>query len=143
MPIYRCSLPEGLLSAEQKLQMSQEFTDIHCELTNGTPRKFVHVIFDEVPDGNAFTGGAPSTVSKTVGFIRDGRSQETRSELVRRLTEMWERISGQNNADIVVALHEVRPKDVMEWGEFLPDDGAEAEWVAQHDLTAVGVYATK
>ena len=143
MPIYRCSVPQGLLSYEQKRQMSKEFTDIHCELTNGTPRKFVHVIFEEVPQGNAFTGGAPSTVSKTVGFIRTGRSQETRSALVRRLTEMWERISGQNNADIVVALHEVRPRDVMEWGEFLPGDGAEADWVEEHDLGRVGVFATK
>jgi len=36
----------------------------------------------------------------------------------------------------------VRPKDVLEWGEFLPEDGEESGWVDEHDLTRLGVYAT-
>jgi phenylpyruvate tautomerase PptA (4-oxalocrotonate tautomerase family) len=142
MPIYRCSVPEGLLSQDQKLQLSNEIADVHCNLTSGTPRKFVHVVFEEVPNGNAYTGGAPSTVSKIIGLIRSGRTQPTRSDIVAGITALWARITGQPGADIVVALHEVRPKDVMEWGEFLPEDGEEAAWVDKHDLAKHGVYAT-
>jgi len=143
MPVYRCSLPEDLLSPAQKQQIASEVTEIHCELTNGTPRKFVHVVFDEVRPGGTFAGGEPSTSSKVVGLIRSGRTQETRSELVRRLTAMWARVSGQDTADILVAVHEVRPRDVMEWGELLPEDGEEASWIAEHDLARLGVDAPK
>jgi phenylpyruvate tautomerase PptA (4-oxalocrotonate tautomerase family) len=143
MPVYRCSLPEGRLSAEQKQQIACEITEIHCALTNGTPRKFVHVVFDEARPGATFAGGEPSTASKIVGLIRSGRTQETRSELVRRLTDMWASVTGQDKAEVLVALHEVRPKDVMEWGELLPEDGEEASWVAEHDLGRFGVDATR
>ena len=142
MPVYRCAIPAGSLTAEQKRHLAVELTDIHCALTNGTPRKFVHVTFEETPSGDAWSGGAPSTVSKIVGLIRSGRSQEVRSALVTRFTGAWARITGQDRADILVALHEVRPKDVMEWGELLPADGEEAEWVAEHGLECLGVVAT-
>jgi phenylpyruvate tautomerase PptA (4-oxalocrotonate tautomerase family) len=142
MPFYRCTVAQGSLSREQKVQLAGEFADIHCALTNGTPRRFVHVLFEEIPEGNAFCGGEPSIVAKTIGFIRSGRTQETRSALVAELTEMWRRVTGLGYADIVVAVHEVRPRDSMEWGVFLPEDGEEAQWVAEHDLARQGVVAT-
>ncbi|HEY2194383.1 MAG TPA: tautomerase family protein [Actinomycetospora sp.] len=142
MPVYRCSIPQGLLTDDQKQQIALEITDIHCGLTNGTPRKFVHVTYEEVAPGATYVGGERSTASKTIGLIRTGRPQETRSELVRQLTDMWARISGQDKADILVALQEVRPRDAMEWGELLPEDGVEAAWIDEHGLTNAGVSAT-
>jgi phenylpyruvate tautomerase PptA (4-oxalocrotonate tautomerase family) len=142
MPIYRCAIPAGSLTDEQKRQLAEEFTTIHCALTNGTPRKFVHVTFQEAAPGDAWSGGSPSTVAKIIGLIRTGRSQETRSALVTQLVEAWAKVTGQDRADIIVALHEVRPADVMEWGELLPADGEEADWVAQHGLESAGVVAT-
>lgn len=142
MPVYRCTVPVGLLRPDQKPLIANEIADIHCGLTSGTPRKFVHVIFEEVAEGNAFAGGGPSDVSKIVGLIRSGRTQETRCDLIRALTSSWRQITGQSEADIFVALTEVRPKDVMEWGEFLPEDGEEAAWVEKHGMERYGVYAT-
>jgi 4-oxalocrotonate tautomerase family enzyme len=143
VPLYRVSAPAGSLTVEQKRQLSSAFTDIHCECTSGTPRKFVHVIFEDVADGNAWTGGEPSSVTKVVGLIRSGRTRETRQQLVIRFTELMHRTTGLDHADIVVTLQEVRAEDSMEWGEFLPEDGHEAGWVAQHDLEHLGVHATK
>ena len=142
MPIYRCAIPAGSLARDQKRRLAEEFTTIHCALTNGTPRKFVHVTFEEAAADDAWSGGSPSTVSKIVGLIRSGRSQETRSTLVTQLTDAWSAITGQDKADIIIALHEVRPRDVMEWGELLPADGEEAAWVTQHGLESMGVVAT-
>jgi phenylpyruvate tautomerase PptA (4-oxalocrotonate tautomerase family) len=142
MPIYRCTISAGLLDEDQKSQLAAGFADVHCNLTNGTPRKFVHVIFEELTADNSYSGGVPATASRIVGLIRSGRTQQTRSDLVSALTDLWARVTGQSNADIVVALTEARPKDIMEWGEFLPEDGEEASWVEQHGLASQGVVAT-
>ena len=143
MPLYRVSAPAGSLSVEQKRRIAIEFTDIHCRCTNGTPRKFVHVIFEDVAEPNAWTAGEPSTVTKAVGMIRSGRSRQTRQRLVVELTEMLRRITGLSEQDTFVTLTEVRPEDSMEWGRFLPEDGEESEWVQEHGLGRVGVHATE
>jgi phenylpyruvate tautomerase PptA (4-oxalocrotonate tautomerase family) len=142
MPVYRCTISAGLLDKDQKSQLAIGIADVHCGLTNGTPRKFVHVIFEELSADNSYSGGVPSTASRIVGLIRSGRTQQTRSGLVSALTGLWARVSGQPSSDILVALYEARPKDIMEWGEFLPEDGEEASWVEQHGLASQGVVAT-
>jgi phenylpyruvate tautomerase PptA (4-oxalocrotonate tautomerase family) len=134
MPIYRCTIPQELLSPSQKSELASMFADVHCHHTTGTPRKFVHVLFEPCANGNSYTGGVISSVSKIVGMIRAGRSQEVRSAIVRDVTQRWTEVTGQPLSDVVVTLLEVRPKDTMEWGEYLPESGEEPAWIARHDL---------
>ena len=134
MPIYRASVPAGSLTRAQKEELAGAITDVHCERTGGTPRQFVHVIFTEVAPGDGFSGGEASTVSIIVGLIRSGRSEQVRTGLVTDITARWREITGQSSADVLVALHEVRPRDAMEWGQLLPEDGEETRWIAEHDL---------
>lgn len=44
MPYYRCLVPQDSVSFDQRRQVAQAFTDVHCGLT-GAPRNFVHVAF--------------------------------------------------------------------------------------------------
>lgn len=137
MPIYRCTVPEGLLSAEQKSDLAGTFADVHCHYTTGTPRRFVHVVFEPCAPGDTYTGGARSSGSTIIGMIRSGRSQEVRSAIVRDLTKRWVEITGQPESDVVVSLLEVRPKDTMEFGVLLPESGEESAWIAQHNLSEI------
>ncbi|HEX3612606.1 MAG TPA: tautomerase family protein [Sporichthyaceae bacterium] len=134
MPFYRATVPQGSLSRDQKRELALAITDVHCARTGGTPRKFVHVVFTEFSTDDGFSGGEPSTVSMIIGLIRAGRSEEVRIGLVTGITDRWREITGQSSADVLVALHEVRPRDAMEWGVLLPEDGAETAWIAEHDL---------
>ena len=50
MPLYRCTVAEGLTTFEQRSLISKEITRIHCEIT-GAPPEFVHAFFAEDADG--------------------------------------------------------------------------------------------
>jgi phenylpyruvate tautomerase PptA (4-oxalocrotonate tautomerase family) len=75
MPTYRCTTPQGLLDAERKASIAREITRIHNAIT-GAATFFAQVIFDEVPIGNYFVGGAPLQGKQIFvnGQIRAGRS---------------------------------------------------------------------
>lgn len=134
MPFYRATVPQGSLSRDQKREPALAITDVHCTRTGGTPRKFVHAVFTEFSADDGFSGGEPSTVSMIIGLIRGGRPEEVRIGLVTGIADRWREITGQGSADVLVALHEVRPRDAMEWGVLLPEDGAGTAWIAEHDL---------
>lgn len=67
-----------------------------------------------------------------MGRIRHGRSQDIRQAILRDLADMWVRITGQNEADLLVALFEVDPAMVLEAGRFMPEPGRERDWFAGH-----------
>ncbi len=46
MPLYRCSVPKGLVSLEKRHELARAFTEVHSG-TTGAPRSFVQVIFSE------------------------------------------------------------------------------------------------
>ena len=46
MPMYRCSVPKGSVSLEERHEVARAFTEVHSG-TTGAPRSFVQVIFSE------------------------------------------------------------------------------------------------
>ena len=56
MPIYQCAAPAGMLTHEMKARVAAAITDAHVEAT-GAPRVFVHVFFNELPSGVAYSAG--------------------------------------------------------------------------------------
>ena len=60
MPFYRCLIPEGSLSYDQRERIAVAFTDVHCGIS-AAPRRFVQVAFFET----TCTGEVADTLPKT------------------------------------------------------------------------------
>ena len=139
MPVYQCFAREGSITDEIRAEIASEITRLHVEAT-GAPRSFVNVLFFDVPRGHMFTAGEPSPTSIIGGTIRAGRTLEVRQQLLADLSEMWTRLTGQPEQELIVALTEVDASSAMEAGLIFPQPGQEAEWLEQNrdKLAALG-----
>jgi phenylpyruvate tautomerase PptA (4-oxalocrotonate tautomerase family) len=124
MPIYQCFSPEGLLDEAARVNLAEEITRIHCDAT-GIPPSFVNVMFFDMGSGRYFVAGKPAAHSVLNGAIRLGRDVETRQRILRELSQMWTRITGQPEEELLVALWENRAENAMEGGSIFPDIGQE------------------
>jgi hypothetical protein len=63
-----------------------------------------------------------------------------RQELLTALSEMWTRVTGQAEQELIVGLTEVDASSAMEAGLIFPQPGHEAEWLEQNrdKLAALG-----
>jgi phenylpyruvate tautomerase PptA (4-oxalocrotonate tautomerase family) len=139
MPVYQCFVEEGSLTDAIRAEVAGEITRLHVEAT-GAPRSFVNVVFFDIPRGHMFTAAALSSTSIIGGSIRAGRTLEVRQQLLRDLSEMWTRVTGQSEQQLIVALTEVDASSVMEAGLIFPQPGQEAEWLEKNrdKLAALG-----
>jgi phenylpyruvate tautomerase PptA (4-oxalocrotonate tautomerase family) len=64
--------------------------------------------------------------------------------MLRDLSQMWTRLTGQSEAEVLVALSEVNPQNVMEAGLILPEPGTEQQWFDENRarLTELGFMPT-
>lgn len=122
MPLYRCTAPAGLLDAERRQSVADAFTSIHCELT-GAPPSFVHVHFHDASDDEQ----APIVLH---GGIREGRTDETRAELVRRCVAAVSAILDVPETDIAMRTSTTPASWIFEGGRVLPAPGEEEAWLA-------------
>jgi phenylpyruvate tautomerase PptA (4-oxalocrotonate tautomerase family) len=102
-------------------------TSMYCTIT-GAPESWVKVLFQEITDGECFAGGKPATQSLILALNRHGRDLETRRSMLRRLSEMWTRITGQPEAELWISLTETDHTNIMEAGSLIPAPGHEHEW---------------
>ncbi|MCW2664430.1 MAG: cis-3-chloroacrylic acid dehalogenase [Mycobacterium sp.] len=139
MPVYQCYYPQGLLAKSAKAEIADQITSIHCNAT-GAPPSFVNVLFLELPEGECFVAGKPATHSYVFGIVRHGRDLETRQGMLRDLSRMWIDVTGQSDAELIVALTETDPANVMEAGLIFPEPGQEEQWFEQNraKLTQLG-----
>jgi phenylpyruvate tautomerase PptA (4-oxalocrotonate tautomerase family) len=142
MPFYEVETARGELKRSTKADIAAEITDIHCRLT-GAPAAFVNVVFREYADGDCFVAGRPTRRSFIMGRIRHGRPLDTRQEMMRELKDMWVRITGQSEVQLLIGLFEVDPAMALEAGLFMPEPGHEKSWFEQHRATleTLGVTA--
>ncbi|OBG29579.1 tautomerase family protein [Mycobacterium sp. 852002-51057_SCH5723018] len=142
MPVYQCYSPPGLLSRSAKARIADEITTIHTNAT-GAPELFVNVLFQEIAAGDCFVSRKPATNSYLFGAIRSGRDLETRQAMLREFSRMWTRVTGQSEAEFLVALTEVDPVNAMEAGLVLPEPGHEQDWFDENRdrLAELGVMA--
>jgi phenylpyruvate tautomerase PptA (4-oxalocrotonate tautomerase family) len=137
--MYQCFSEAGSVPESVRPQIAQEVTKIHCDAT-GAPASFVHVVFLELPPGVAYTAGKISPTSVINAKVRSGRTLDVRQKIVMDLSEMWGRLTGQSQHELVIALEEVESDTIMEEGLIMPNPGDEAEWLKRnHDhLAEVG-----
>jgi phenylpyruvate tautomerase PptA (4-oxalocrotonate tautomerase family) len=131
MPVYQCYSPKGLLSKSAKAALAEEMTSMYCNIT-GAPESWVKVLFQEIPDGESFAGGKPATQSLILALNRHGRDLETRRSMLRQLSEMWTRITGQPVAELWISMTETDHTNVMEAGSLIPAPGHEHEWFEEN-----------
>ena len=142
MPIYQCAAPAGLLTHERKARIAAAITDAHVEAT-GAPRVFVHVFFNELPPGVAYSAGEiDNKLSGITGAIRAGRPLEVKQKLIKRISASWSEITGQSQKHLVAGLTELDPDVVMEYGLILPHPGGEKEWFANNAVALDGIQGT-
>jgi phenylpyruvate tautomerase PptA (4-oxalocrotonate tautomerase family) len=131
MPIYHCTSPGGLLDDSTRENVAKEITRIHCEATGALP-SFVNVLFHETQQGRYFVDGQRSGHSIVFGAIRQGRTVETRHAMLTELSQMWTRVTGQPEAEVVVTFIEVPAVNMIEAGLFLPEPGDEQAWLDEN-----------
>ena len=124
MPIYQCSSPEGLLDESARGKLAEGITRIHCDAT-GVPPSYVNVIFTDVPDGHYFVAGKPAGHSFLNAAIRAGHDVGTRQVILRNLSQMWTRLTGQPEEELIISLWENKPENAMEGGSIFPAVGEE------------------
>jgi phenylpyruvate tautomerase PptA (4-oxalocrotonate tautomerase family) len=139
MPVYQCFVQEGSITEPIRAEVASEITRLHVEATDA-PRQFVNVVFFDIPRGHMFTAAAPSPNSIISGTIRAGRTLEVRQQLLKDLSQMWTRITGQPEKELIVGLTDIDASSVMEAGLIFPQPGQEAEWLEQNrdKLAALG-----
>lgn len=131
MPLYEVETPSGKLNGSTKVEIANEITSIHRRFT-GAPEAFVNVVFREYGDGDCFVARKPASRSFLLGRIRHGRPLEVRQGMLCELKDMWVRITGQSEVDLLVSLSEVDPAMALEAGFFMPEPGQEKEWFEEH-----------
>ena len=141
MPIYQCICPEGLLSESARGKLAEEITHIHCDAT-GVPPAFVNVMFLDVPEGRYFVAGKPSGHSVLNAAIRVGRDLPTRQRILRELSQMWTRLTGQAEGELLISLWENPAENMMEAGLIFPGLGQEQQWFEENRarLTELGIF---
>ena len=127
MPIYQCYSPQRLLTKSAKDKIAGEITRIHCETTGERP-SFVNILLTDLPEGTSFNGGRPSTRSFVMGEILHGYDIQTRHRLLQDLSRMWTRLTGQSEAELIVALKETSAENATQAGLIFAGPGDEQQW---------------
>ncbi|MFZ0714282.1 tautomerase family protein [Mycobacterium sp.] len=142
MPIYQCYSPKGLLTKSAKAKIAEEMTSLYCDVT-GAPASWVKVLFHDLPEGECFSAGKPAAQSLILAINRRGRDLETRRAMLRELSWIWTRNSGQPEADLWISVTEIDPTNVMDAGLFIAEPGHEREWLEENRdrLAELGITA--
>ncbi|MEE2637559.1 MAG: tautomerase family protein [Acidobacteriota bacterium] len=134
MPLYRCVIPEGALTNNQRVEIAKAFTDVHCG-ASGAPRNFVHVVFLESTGATeiADTHGNGVITFETPYFIaggnRGGRPPALKARILAGLLEKFSQIAKVPPEQVSGRISETPASWTMEAGKILPEPGKEsAEW---------------
>src|ERR671918_1458182 len=124
MPTYVCSAATGRLTSDQKAEVVRRITAIHHEET-GAPRYLVQVIFYDVAPGSHYIAGRPAPAGQiwVRADIRDGRTDEQKSQMLRRIMQDVGKASGAAEDAVWVYLCDIPAANVAEYGRVLPPPG--------------------
>jgi phenylpyruvate tautomerase PptA (4-oxalocrotonate tautomerase family) len=129
MPTYVCFAGKGQLTPDQKAAIASGITRIHSEVT-GAPPYFAQVIFQEIKPGNHFMGGLPLRHGTLFvhGHIRGGRTPDSKRVLIERLTAALGEAAGLAPSGVWVYIAELLARQMVEFGQVLPEPGSEEAW---------------
>jgi phenylpyruvate tautomerase PptA (4-oxalocrotonate tautomerase family) len=131
MPTYVCSAATGRLTSDQKAEIARSITATHHEVT-GAPRYLVQVIFHDVTPCGHYIAGRPAPVDQiwVRADIRGGRTNDQKSQMLRRIMQDVGKASGAAEETVWVYLSDIPAENVAEYGRILPPPGSEDAWFA-------------
>jgi phenylpyruvate tautomerase PptA (4-oxalocrotonate tautomerase family) len=128
MPTYVCAAAAGRLTPVQKSEIVRHITAIHHEET-GAPRYLVQVIFYDVALDSHYVGGRLAQDQIWVrADVRSGRTNEQKSQMLRRIMQDVGSVSGAAEDTVWVYLCEIPAANMAEYGRVLPAAGDEDAW---------------
>ncbi len=129
MPTYTVTTANVSLSASQKGQIAEAITTAHHEST-GAPAFFAQIIFRAIDNGDHFIGGKLNAHPHVFvhGIIRSGRALEVKRKLMGEAADKVGKIAGVGVEDVWFYIQDMDAPQMIEFGRFLPEPGAEAEW---------------
>ena len=127
MPLYRCAVPRGTTTTDQRAEIARAVVRIHCGVT-GAPPSFVHAFFQETEPGELPAG----KVALVLGTIRWGRTDAQKAEIRTTLCAAVAQTLGTTPDAVDVMTADVPSRWNMEGGALLPEPGEEAAWLAEH-----------
>ncbi|MEQ5055327.1 4-oxalocrotonate tautomerase family protein [Klebsiella michiganensis] len=132
MPTYIIHYPEASLEAEKKQSIAKGIAEAHEKVT-GAPRAFAQILFREIKKEDWYIGG--KTISSPFiflfGFIRSGRETELKHELIHEHTEVLVKYGKILAEQTRISLSEIPASQISEYGQVVPEPGAEKEWIAR------------
>jgi len=117
------------LTTHQKYTIAQAITKIHAELTSAEAY-FAQVIFKELDLHDCFIGGVLLEEPHLFlnGQIRNGRSEQTKKQLLVELEIALQRTTKLAGHQIWAYIDEITPSQMIEYGQILPAVGDEKIW---------------
>jgi len=129
MPTYTVTTANVSLSRDQKGRIAEAITGAHHKST-GAPGFFAQVVFRTLQDGEHFIGGKPNVTPHVFvhGMIRAGRSSDVKRALMSEAAAEVQAIAGVGAEDVWFYVQDIEAQQMIEFGRFLPEPGAENEW---------------
>ena len=129
MPTYFVNSSNLKIVKKIKEKLAKKITKIHHEAT-GANKYFAQVIFNKTKLGDHYMGG--KTVSKPeifiYGHIRSGRTAKVKNKLITGLREIIRKNTRLKKDNIWVYILDLKPNQMIEYGELLPKSGDEKKW---------------
>ena len=127
MPTYNVYTSNLALTNFQKNKIAAEISQIH-EVATGADSFFAQIIFHKIEDNNHFLG-SKKVIAKQIfvhGEIREGRSVKIKNKLIISLRDALINFSGVDKEYIWIYLVDLKPEQMIEYGEILPKPGQES-----------------
>ena len=129
MPTYFVNTSNIKFNKNIKEKLAKKITKVHNEAT-GANKYFAQVVFNNSKRGDHYMGG--KMVSKPeifiYGHIRSGRTAKIKNKLITGLREIIKKNTSFNKDNIWVYILDLKPRQMIEYGEILPKSGDEKKW---------------
>ncbi|GAB4060948.1 tautomerase family protein [Catellatospora paridis] len=130
MPLYSCTIAQGMLSAKDKAALAAEITRIHSDI-NHVPPEYVNVVFTELPPENIYVGAKPGRPVLISGWSRRGHPQQDTTRPALEVSATAARIAGVEESSVLVVTEDSPAQSAVEGGRALPEPGGEAQRQAE------------
>ncbi len=132
MPTYTVNYSNFTINKNKKKEIALGITKIH-KLVTGANSFFAQVIFSNNKKNNHFMGGKKVKGKQIFleGKIRSGRSKGIKLRLITSLRDILTKTTEITKDNVWVYLIDLPPKQMIEYGEILPDSGKEKIWFSR------------
>jgi phenylpyruvate tautomerase PptA (4-oxalocrotonate tautomerase family) len=108
------------LAPAVKAELAAEITDVlHTVIKS--PDDLISVVFHDLPAESTFRAGVPTDEALIFVHIRLGRSDEAVDRLLKAISDVWVRVTGESDDAIELAAMQYPAKWTMRGGVRLPE----------------------